>query len=116
MTALGINNPNSKWMREYNGRNGGVDIKPAPVSFRSILNREWTACMVIVRPLEQKKSRTKAEIDLLKKMNARMGEIAEQLELLNLCDFIQEFDAEDLRIALQAFDTETAWIKAGVVK
>jgi hypothetical protein len=31
MTALGINNPNSKWMQEYNGRNGGVNVaRPAP--------------------------------------------------------------------------------------
>jgi hypothetical protein len=31
MTALGINNPNSRWMREYNGRSGGAEVaRPAP--------------------------------------------------------------------------------------
>jgi hypothetical protein len=107
MTALGINNPNSKWMREYNGRNGGIAVAK-PFNLRDELNRAWTACSLVTRPIEQKKGKwTKAEIELYKKMNARLGEIAEQLEVLNLCNFIQEFDAENLKKAITAFDAET---------
>jgi hypothetical protein len=35
MTAVGILNPNSKWAREYNERNGGVMIARPAVSLES---------------------------------------------------------------------------------
>lgn len=115
MTALGINNPNSKWAREYNGRNGGVSVA-RPFNLRDELNKAYTAQMVKARAVRG--SRNPKDVAVFKRATEQMADLSEQLTLLDACEMgvIQELDAEDLRIALQAFDTETAWIKAGVVK
>jgi hypothetical protein len=38
MTAVGILNPNSKWAREYNERNGGVNVAPQAPSLESLID------------------------------------------------------------------------------
>jgi hypothetical protein len=83
MTALGIHNGNSKWMREYNGRNGGVSV-PVKRSLRDELNSEYSSLSMIARPL--KNSRNKTEAALYKKTAAKMADIAEQLTLLDACE------------------------------
>lgn len=78
-----------------------------PFDLRHELNAMYTTCMVVIRPLERKAKMTKIDIDLYKKTSVLMGEAAEQLEVLNWCDFMRELDAENLKKALKAFDEET---------
>ena len=83
-----------------------------PFDLRAELNRAYTACMLIVRPLERKTGkRTPAEMALWKKTSARMGEIAEQLEILNWIEFMPELDAEKRAKFIAAFDAETMAMK-----
>lgn len=96
---------------DIDGMIGGGTTEPR--SMRDILNAAYTSCMVIIRPLEQKKGkRTAAEFALWKKTSKRMGEAAEQLEILNWCDYMAELDAENLKAAIAEFDAETEQLKA----
>ena len=71
MTALGIHNPNSKWMREYNGRSGGISL-PRPFDMRRELNAAYTAQMMKVRAVA--KSRNPKDIAMRKRAEAVMAE------------------------------------------
>jgi hypothetical protein len=83
MTALGINNPNSKWMREYNGRNGGSIAQPP--TLRQQLNSSYTAQMMKARAVRG--SRKPSDVAMVKRAEAQMADISEQLTLLDAIEF-----------------------------
>jgi hypothetical protein len=80
MTALGINNPNSKWAREYNARNGGISIA-RPFNMRDELNKAYTAAMVKAR--STKGSSDKVSRATYRRAVASMADLSEQLTLLD---------------------------------
>lgn len=72
-----------------------------PLPMRSILNNAVFESLAVIRMGKATKP------DKLAKAEATKAEADEQLKLLNLCDFIREFDAANLKKAIEAFDAET---------
>jgi hypothetical protein len=95
MTHVGILNPNSKWAREYNERNGGVMIA-RPFSLRDELNKAYTAQMMKANSVRG--SRNPKDVAMRNRALASMADLREQLTLLDACEM--GFIAADCRVVL----------------
>jgi hypothetical protein len=76
-----------------------------PFDLRRELNSEYTVKMMVARGVA--KSRNPKDIAMRKRAEAQMADLAEQLNILDAIEFIQEIDVEKLHKAIVMFEAET---------
>lgn len=75
---------------------------PRPLPMRSILNNA-----VFVALADERRGKATRKPELVAEAKATIDEAADQLQLLNWCEYARELEAERLRKAIEKFDAET---------